>query len=579
MNPAQPLALVLAALVLPIAAAYLHRRRRRTAVVSSVILFRAIAGTGVATRRSWSQLRPLLSLVLVVLALAALVLSLADPRDAGQVPRDTIVVLDTSASMGADGRLDAARAVLARIIERMRPGDRVALVSSGADTAVQIGLTEDTARVRELARALVPAGSSERMPAALRIADALARAHDAEVVLVSDGVGVTIPPLARPPVYVRVGRPGPNLGIHTLVVREADALGLAEVFVGLVAAAGERREVDVQLEVDGSIVDVVPLELPPVGEVQHLHRLALPDGERLTARILASGEDVLAADDVVSVPRRVGGRVRVLLVAGTRLTFLAEALRLHPRVDLTVVGPDDAVSPGAPFDLLVLDVPYHAAPPPHRHRLALGIAPEAVGLTLREQVPVPEIVRWSFEDPLFRFVDLSALVLQRGFLVNVDDDVRSLIDSDRGSLAVSYVHDDHPSLYLGWNPVESDLVLRVGFVNFVANVVEWASPSADPTASSPAEDGPLPASESVLTPARELPGTRTAGEHDAGGPAPRPYWLLLALAALVLLTAETSIVGIRTFARTGTLAARTYTSSLRTRVVWPWPLPRRRTRP
>ncbi|HET6581890.1 MAG TPA: VWA domain-containing protein, partial [Nannocystaceae bacterium] len=347
MTAAQPWALAALALAIPIVAAYLHRRRRLSKQVPSVLILRAIAGHSKPTKRAWSRPRHLVSLAFVLLALVGLAVALADLRDDDDAPRDYVVVLDTSASMGAGGdttRLAEGVDMLDEALAGLRPGDRVALVTTGAQTLVRVGLTEDRERVLELARAATAAGAGTGTAGALRIADAICKgARRGAIVLVSDGVGVDVPTTTCPIEHVGVGRGGPNAGITALSVREADALGLAEIYTVITSELGRPQEIELTLKVDDDIVDVISLDLPAHGDVEKLHRVPLPSGERVTAEIGHLDDDQLAADDRATVVRHGGARVSVLLVAETRLSFAAEALRLHPRVDLRVVGPHDAI--------------------------------------------------------------------------------------------------------------------------------------------------------------------------------------------------------------------------------------------
>ena len=145
MSPSAPLFLALGLVAVPIVAAYLHRQRRRKQEVSSALLFRVIAGENTPTKRALARPRHLVSLIAVLLAVVALVSAAADFRRDTTKPRDWIVVLDTSASMGATvlgsdaSRLDEAREALGDALSSMGPGDRVALVTAGQATAVQIG--------------------------------------------------------------------------------------------------------------------------------------------------------------------------------------------------------------------------------------------------------------------------------------------------------------------------------------------------------------------------------------------------------------------------------------------------------
>lgn len=542
MNVGAPLLGALGLLAVPLVAAYLHQQRRRRQQVSSAMLFRAIAGENTPTRRALAKPRHLLSLLLVLLALFALVAAALDIRPERGAPRDWVVVLDTSASMGATvlgserSRLDEARDALRDALSAMGPGDRVALVTAGEATAVQIGLTEDHGKILELAGAATAEGSSEALPRALSIADAMARGDDAQIVLLTDGVGVSIPDMDRAPQIHTVGSAGPNLGINALAVREADALGLAEVFLSITSNVGTDRDVEVVLEVDDTVVDVLPLTVPSRSAVEHLVRVALPEGTRVRATLQDHGDDVLAVDDVASTPRAEGERVHVVLVSRTRVSFTAEALRLHPRVDLRIIGPFD-VAPSDPADLLILEADYRAgALPPARAVLAMGIDPAPLGVTLGPSVPSPDIMRWSFDDPLFRFVDLESIELPRANTLQLEEGMRSMLDSEQGPLAAAFRRDDRNIVVFGFAPHDSDLVLRVGFVNLIANAVEWAAPAApeDPGAAPPQV---LPAVESRLDPIRAIPGALQSDFADQPTPQ-RPLWRTLAWLGLALVLVE-----------------------------------------
>lgn len=543
MNPAQPLAIALGLLALPIIAAYLHRRRKTPKQVPSAILFRIIAGPQTPTSRAMAKPRHLLSLLLVLIALAGLVAALADLQRQGEQPRAYVVVLDTSASMGTrsvgddQSRLDVGVEHLETSLARLGPRDRVALVTAGGTPQVKLGFTEDHGRVLEVARGLSPAGTSEESASALRIADAMCRAtEDAAIVLISDGVGVNAPSTRCPIEHVAVGRVGPNVGITGLSVREADALGLAEVYVAVTADRDAEGLVEVGIELDGHLMDVISIDVPASGDAKKLHRMALPPGKRVTARLMNVPVDTLAADDVAWTPRRIGGRVSVLLISTTRISFTAEALRLHPRVDLTVTGPNDEIVDPA-YDLIVMEAERPVAELPLApHVLALGTDPAAFGVTSPGAVAEPEIVRWDFDDALFRFVSFDRVQLPNARVLKPAEGQTSLLDAEAGSLAVATRWNERDVIVFGFSPHASDFVLRVGFVNFIANAVEWAAPALPPSTEQDDEFA-LASTEARVTPPPQIAGT-TRG--DFSGPVRKdwPVWELLVWAATGLLLAE-----------------------------------------
>jgi hypothetical protein len=489
--------------------------------------------------------RHLVSLLLVLLALAGLVTALVDLQRDDEQPRNYIVVLDTSASMGGTApgdpttRLHHAVTQLEQAVGRLGQQDRVALITASDRAVVRVGLTEDHARVLEVARELEPAGTSEGATAALRIADAMCRANEhAAVVLLSDGVGVSAPDTRCAIEHVPVGRLGPNVGINALSVREADALGLAEVYLAVTADRDEPSELEVELSVDDMLLEVVPLDLPAEGEVKRLLRVPMPPGRRVTARLRDPGVDLLAADDVAWAPRRLGGRVRTLLVTDTRLSFTAEALRLHPRVDLSLIGPSDQ-TPDDRFDLVVLEAARSsAALPEASHVVALGAPASDLGFAIRKAgVEGAEIVRWSFDDPLFRFVSFDEVQVPKANVLEVGEGQTALVDSDQGPLAVLGGDGPQRRIAFGFLPHETDFVLRVGFVNLVANLVEWAAPAPPVVEGEEAEAFALPAVESRIDPPSQIEGT-ARGEWSGPVRAHMAPWRLLAWIAAAVLALE-----------------------------------------
>src|SRR3954454_3789131 len=136
MSLVNPSALLLAGLAVPIVALYILKVRLRRAPVSTLLFWRQIFEEK-KPRSLWQRLRHLISLLLQLAFLALLVLALADPifRWQQAQARRLVMVVDNSASMTADdaapSRFEAARADGLRIIDGMRLGDELAIITGG----------------------------------------------------------------------------------------------------------------------------------------------------------------------------------------------------------------------------------------------------------------------------------------------------------------------------------------------------------------------------------------------------------------------------------------------------------------
>src|SRR5690349_23673298 len=188
-------------------ALYLLDRSRRKQVVSTLRVWVSAEQPAVAARRRrinqpWSLLLQLLSMALLILAIAQL--RLGSPEQAG---RDHVIVVDTSAWMAArtagnrtlmDLARDRARRYLAAIPAR----DRVMLVRADAMTTPATGFEPDHRKVDAAILASQPGSTALNLDQALSFArhiQAEAGGRAGEIVFAGSGRIVERDPSAPPP--------------------------------------------------------------------------------------------------------------------------------------------------------------------------------------------------------------------------------------------------------------------------------------------------------------------------------------------------------------------------------------------
>jgi Ca-activated chloride channel homolog len=117
---------------------------------------------------------------------------------ADRKPANIFLVVDTSSSMGGEGRLDAAKLGLLSFLRALSPDDRVALVTSGdsVETEVPLGLPRRSrSAVASAVRKLFPNGELPVYGAITRALDQLRALGDASrinaLVVLSDGASTT----------------------------------------------------------------------------------------------------------------------------------------------------------------------------------------------------------------------------------------------------------------------------------------------------------------------------------------------------------------------------------------------------
>lgn len=529
MSLASPWVWVLLGLAAPIVVAYFARRRAPKAIVGSTMLLRAAQGVA-SSRQAVARLKHPLSLLLVLCALVALLAGLAGPRCGEDTDGRLIIVADRSASMGRriDGDrtlLDRARTAIARKLADTT-ADEIAVVLTGPDPLIAVGLTPDRTRVEATLAGLAPDGAGELVDA-VELAETLCADPARDTILVvSDGGRL---PQTRCPVEgVSLGQPGPNVGIAMLRGRVADGLGLVEALVAVTSDGGPERTVDVELFMDKRLVDSFAVEVPASGSAWTLRRVS-GSGSQLQARLVGEGGSN-GTDDYASVTLQQRPMVRVGLVTQQPQGFVATALRLHPGAVVDVVDPAGAITLGEQ-DLVVLEAP--AVVPPQGRIVAFGDAVASVGFGAGAAIESPAVSRWSFDDPLFRYVDLDGVVIRSARPVEVPDGGESLLEAGGVPLVVRGKVSGRPAVAFGFGAADTDLVLRVGFVHLIANLVEAATP---PVIGGPTVRRGSPGVSEVAVPTRDdLPDLPRATSPGVRG---LPWWAVAVWVAIGLLVGE-----------------------------------------
>ena len=368
-----PFGLLLGLLAVPLAALYFLRLRRRKVAVSSLMLWHAV-------RRSeqlaspFQRFRRNLLLLLQLLALLLLVLAFARPylQTEARLARAVVLVLDTSASMGAtdgsaagDTRFDQARAEARALLDELGPGDEAMIVSAGPVTEVVAPFTRDKGALSVALDGVRLTQAAASLEEGLRLALSLARTRpDVEVVVLSDGGPDDLSGLPAGEVdvrYLRTGTQATNAGIVALDLRRSPVSEAErQLFVTVQNQGDVANRGSVELFLDGELVGLrterldpsVPVamvfDLPPLVTGVVEVKLSWPD-DRLPADdtayavvartaahdVLLVGNDpllarILASDHV--------GVIHFVHPAGRRLTNQLGAERLQVFIPLEQVA-------------------------------------------------------------------------------------------------------------------------------------------------------------------------------------------------------------------------------------------------
>ena len=455
MTFASPMGLWFLLAALPVLALHLLKPRRAEVTVSSSMLWEDQT-VGATAATPWQRIPPTLLLLLQLLLVVLGALLLADPvvRQEAGLAEHTVVVLDTSASMGSiDGspdRLADAQAEAIALFDEIPRGGRVSLVTAGPTPRVRVSATTDRDAFDGAVRAIRISDGPADLRAAMALADGL-ETPDAQlgIVLISDGAHTDVELAALPTgvTHRLVGTTDVNHAITSLQVeRTPDGL---DVTVVSEVTGGGAVAVPLRFDVDDVTRAVIDVEIEP--DRPTVTKVPLPAGERVIARL--GGDDLLAIDNTAYAVTRSRSDLAVS-IHGELDPFLQTLLDVVPGVEVVdpnVDTPEVSIFSGVPV-------------PDDITRPFIAIAPVggAPGVTVEGDVENPAVTLVRSADPLLTGLDLSRLRIAAAQQVS-SPTAEVLVAAEGAPLVLRGQRGGVPFLYLAFEVSDSTLPIELAF--------------------------------------------------------------------------------------------------------------------
>ena len=464
---------------------YVLKLRRRAVPVPFARIWDAIFKDREATEL-FSKLRRLLSLLFQLALIALLVLALGDPKPKASIleGRHLVVLVDASASMKAidvaPSRIEVAKAEVKKLVRGLGSADRALIVQMGSLPSPLSTMSADVTELDPAIDSLHATDTRADLERGLSFAvDSLRGLPKAEVIVVSDGVLGDVDEIAKHVDlngaqlrFLPIGKSGTNLAISEFSVRRYP-LDKSRSEVMLEVANTNDRPVQVELTLlgDGAIIDVSRFALGPNERLPRYYQDLAGASRTLEAKIrLADGRaDDLPADDhaYALMPER--HRARVLTISKGN-TYLEAALLLDEYLDVTTLLPGKAI-PNEHFDVAILDGVNDTLPDSVAAALYLNPPEGGVPLKLGAAISDFGFDTWDKKSAILRFLALGDVQVATGHALLPGPTDRVLGASDQGPILVSGSRSGHPFVALGFDPRNSDLVLRVAWPLFVLNSI------------------------------------------------------------------------------------------------------------
>jgi von Willebrand factor type A domain len=394
-----------------------------------------------------------------------------------------VLLIDGSASMKAvdvkPSRLGVAKAEAAKIVRGLSASDRAIVVQMGSVPTPRSSMSGDRAELLQAIDQVSASDTRADLEAGLFFGrDSLRGLPHGELVVIGDGAYAEGRALAErvnlegaEPRFVPIGQSRKNLSISEFSVRRYPLdKARYEVMLEVANLNDEPADVELELAGDGVTVDVTRLKLGAGERLPRYYQDLAGASRSLTARIKAApGLDELPADDVAYALLPERRRARILLVSPGN-TYLEAALLLDEYLDVTQVAPADRL-PDGKFDVAIFDgvapalderigAALYLNPPAATSPVPLGAALEDFGFDT-----------WERKSPVLRFMSMGDVQAAKGHAFKPASGDKVLGASERGPILVSGARQGHRFVALGFDPRDSDLVLRIAWPLFVLNTI------------------------------------------------------------------------------------------------------------
>ena len=351
---------------------FLKLRRQRHVVPSVMLWLEAIED--MKANVPFQRLRNSLLLPLQILFLLVVVGGVARPalRQLGGLSEQSIIIIDTSASMGStdigETRLDVAKAEALKLINQLGAnGQMMIMDTSRPSYNIRQAFTSDKEKLRQAIENLSVKHTDPALKAVFDSVAVYAGVPGAQMALNPDAVGIVfisdnfrmLPDAVNLAQLQKIslGDRSENVAIVQFsVTRALTPPNQYQVLVGVQSFADTPKEFQVQLGIEGkSFFEDKSVILPPRETTSIL--FSLDDDERFYGQVVTARLDIdddLSTDNVAAAILHPPPRWKVLLVSDRNQPPLTAILKTDPHVSLNQIRTLDYHGPGD-NDILIFD--------------------------------------------------------------------------------------------------------------------------------------------------------------------------------------------------------------------------------
>lgn len=476
-------------------ALYFLKLKRQSVEVSSTLLWKRCL-EDLHVNSPFQRLRRSLLFLLQLLVISALILAVWRPRcrSVDTPGGNLLVFVDVSASMNAreDGetRLDRAKDDALKLLDSLKSGDRMMVVTFATRAVTLQRFTSDRAILESQIRSIRPTSLPTDLARTLSTAHALAESlPTAEVYFLGDGCYGDLAGLPEEAKRLRLHFMGK--------AQDADNVGITTADVGRTFGAKPRTEISAVVQSFAREERQLTLTLFHEDVPVDAREVTVPAGETLPVifdvselapgmvRLAIDGTDALPDDDQVyleiSEPRQTS-----VVVVGEENEWLDWALASSSRVAYRRVSRSEFASDAIQEELRAASSPviiYDRWVPeeiPRFPALFIGCHPPfPEGVPPPQTVEAPLIIDHDYSHPINRFLAYRSMRVKKSLVFEAAENYHSLVDAEKGSVIGVLTREledgsASPAVLIGFNLLESRWpVSHHSFPIFFTNALAW----------------------------------------------------------------------------------------------------------
>jgi VWA domain-containing protein/aerotolerance regulator-like protein len=464
-----------------VVALYLLDRQRKKHTVPTLRFFRPSEKPPQLKHRRrlqqpWSLLLQLLSVVLLLLAIAQLRLGSRDRSS-----RDHVLILDTSAWMnarvGQNRLIDRVRAAARNYIRVIPSSDRVMVVRADVLSTPATLFESDRAKIQQAIDHSQPSAGALNISEALDFAAQAQRLHaqrPGEIVFIGSGRIAADEVPANAPGNLRVietGSSGEHAGLRKVGVRRSITNpDMWEIFVAVKNYGRSRRSVPLVVRFGGSPIGTRRFDLSPGSEENATFQYATRAAGWLDARILTADPFSQDSRAVLELPPR---KLLEVTVYSDQPDLLKPVFNAIPGVKASFI-PTLRYGATATTGIILLD---RFSPPSPPQSPSIWIEPPAQRspIPVRSTAAKVKLKQWSAGHPVSVGLRAKDLEIDSAEVFRTDGGDVAVAESDAGPVIVARPGTAKMVVF-GFHPVRSALKYELTTPLLFANILRWMEP-------------------------------------------------------------------------------------------------------